>query len=203
MDAQGREVEIKLELLAEDPLAALARRLGDPARTVEQLNRYFIPAAPAGWMVRFREEDGGLVLTVKGPRETPSQTAPGEGSDREAGVFVRTEREVPVAPEALLHLLPGEDQSWLFALAPLAGLTGPLRPAGSCRNTRRFFHHAGFTLELDRTEYPDGSIDWELEVETDRPDEAFPEVSALLSALGIPFRPATKGKFARTLERMK
>ncbi len=195
------ESELKLELLTADPLGELVARLGEPTRRIEQLNRYFLPAGPSGWVVRFREEAGALVLTVKGPS---GSTAPGvmDSGPLGSALFVRAEREMSVPSEVLLHLLPGADQAPLFLLPPLEGMAGPLRPAGSCRNTRWVFTYRGFDLELDCTQYPDGSSGWELEVETDRPSEALPLVSALLSELAISFRPSTKGKFARTRERL-
>jgi uncharacterized protein YjbK len=192
------ESEVKLELLSDDPLAALTEALGKPIQKLEQLNRYFLPASPAGWVVRLREVDGALVLTVKGS-ESPGGLDDGSGV---AGIFVRAEREARVASDFLLALLPDQDQAPLFELPPMHGLTGPLRPAGSCRNTRWMFPHAGLTLELDRTEYADGSTAWELEVESDRPKDALAAAVALLNKLAIPFRPSTRGKFARVREKL-
>ncbi len=54
----------------------------------------------------------------------------------------------------------------------------------------------GDTAELDRTEFPGGGLDYELEVETERPEE----VERHLVSLGVPLEPQSKTKFRRFLE---
>jgi len=219
------ETELKLTLLSDDPLPSLIERLGAPVRVVEQLNRYFEPAAPPKWMVRLREEGGGLLLTVKGPRSerrgegtgestrsASDASGPGDeaagasgrkgvGGGSSAGVFVREERERAIPSEWLTELADTGTCSALWALDEMSGLTPPLRYRGQLHNTRRSYRLAGESslLDIDRTVYPDGSIVWELELESDDAAELAPRVRDLLDSVGLRYRASTVGKFGRLL----
>jgi len=189
-EQMGLETEIKLEISADDPPGELERVLGKAARKVEQLNRYFLPARPPGTMVRLREEDGGLLLTVKG-----------SGTTTDSGIAVRPEWNEPVPPEWLFDLASSDGSSLLFRAEIMERVSPPLRYAGQTHNTRWMFGFNRWTLELDRTTYPDGSVTWETEVETEDTAAALEELKSLLARTGITYRPAREGKFSRLLKR--
>lgn len=72
-----------------------------------------------------------------------------------------------------------------------------LVPLGQVQNLRiRYPLPTGDTAELDRTEFPGGGLDYELEVETERPEE----VERHLHTLGVILAPQSKTKFRRFLE---
>lgn len=184
------ETEIKLTLLDEDPKPLLEAALGPPRRRIEQLNRYYLPASPKGVVVRLREEDGALILTVKGGgRKTPS------------GVFIKPEANEVIAPEWLLDAERTDGIPSLFQAGIMEQVTPPLEYVGQSRNTRWLFDLHGYVLELDHTYYPDGSDSWEIELETDEIDPAMKLLLDLMARASMRCEPSGQGKFARLLQR--
>lgn len=185
------ERELKWTLLSAVPLSALQAVLGRPANEAEQLNRYFLPLSPSGTMVRFREQCGGLLLSVKRG-----------GSRNELGYYVREECNHPVPPEYLFEFQETGGCAELERLECMAGLHGPYEFVGLLLNTRRMWRWEGLEVELDRTEYPDGEMVWEVEVETDSPEAAAPLLARLLERCGVAWCPSDKGKFGRLREKL-
>jgi uncharacterized protein YjbK len=61
-----------------------------------------------------------------------------------------------------------------------------------------------YKFEVDKTEFGDGSVDYELEVEvpeTSRIETVTDGLRKILASLGIPFEPQATSKFARALKR--
>ena len=184
------ETEVKLTLLSSSPLGRFRAALGEPSARKEQLNRYFLPAAPARTVVRVREEGGGLVLTVK------------TGGERTArGIFRRPERNRVIPPEWLFSLLETGVCAELSAAPVMHGVGTPLTYLGQLRNTRHLFPFESWTIELDRTFYPDGEEVWELEIEAPDADEALARVSGWLDAQSLRWTPSIAGKFSLFLEK--
>jgi inorganic triphosphatase YgiF len=182
----AQERELKLDILLDEPAEAMERLFGRPVQVLEQLNRYYVPASPAGVVLRLREEGGGLILTVKGGGQATPE-----------GVFVRQEHE-QVIPSEWLPWIAEDQGRKLIAAAGLGGiLSAPLAYAGQNRNTRRVFRFRQWEVLLDTTDYPDGRRFHEIEVEHDRPEDARADLTAALDGAGIPWRPAHHGKFAR------
>ena len=201
------EVELKLALVDPNRLGALLAALPTPVRVVEQHNHYFVHAGQAGAgvpaMVRvresFEERDGAMVLkaitlTVKRRHQTVD------------GLFVAEEHEQPVAGalweaigrgEAPLEGVAGPALDWLRAQGPL----GPLRRQGAMTNRRHVVPLGGYTLEVDRTAFPDGSVDVEVEVETDDAAGARAVVEAAAAEAGVALVDQTMTKYARFLAR--
>jgi len=179
------EVEVKLTLLSPSPLSRFRAVLGPPREKREQLNRYFVPAAPARTVVRVREEGGGLVLTVKtGGERNPN------------GIFRRPERNLAIPPEWLFSLLETGECDDLFTDSVMQGVQPPLAYLGQLRNTRHLFNFERWTIELDHTFYSDGEEIWEVEIEADDAEEALGRVSQWLDAQGIDWQPSVSGKFS-------
>lgn len=201
------EVELKLALVEPERLDALLAALPAPTSVVEQHNHYFVDdtraagATSLAAMVRVRETwratAGGLVrdeitLTVKRRRQA------------EGGVFVSDEHEQPLdaalwaairVGTAPLDEIAGPAMAWLRAQGP----TGPLRLQGAMKNRRHLIALHDFALEVDRTEYPDGTVDAEVEVETGDPEAARVVVERAAAAAAIRLVPQTLGKYARFL----
>ena len=72
---------------------------------------------------------------------------------------------------------------------------------GATTNLRRRVRAGGFLLEVDETRFPDGSVDAEVEVETDDPEGARAVVEAAAAEAGVALAVQTLGKYARFLER--
>ncbi|MGM0576761.1 MAG: CYTH domain-containing protein [Myxococcota bacterium] len=200
------EQELKLALDPAD-LPRLLEGLPAPERVVEQTNHYFVDpegrAARARVMVRVREErDAGsgelrrVVLTLK--RRTAV----------EGGVFRAEEREAELDPADWLAVREGERDLADAEAPPLrwlrseTGVTALLRQGGFV-NERRLVRHVGFDLEIDRTSFPGGVVEAEVEVETDRPAEARAVVEGVARRQGVRLRDQTRGKYARYLAHLR
>lgn len=88
--------------------------------------------------------------------------------------------------------------TWLGETVPKLG---KLQVLGHTENHRWQIYSDVFKLEIDKTIYPDGAIEGEVECETSLPDLARAHIEKLLSGLNIQFKPATQGKYARFLEK--
>jgi hypothetical protein len=225
------ETELKLLLPGAEAWQTVRSALGGSGVVVQRNHFFDRPDAAlraARIGVRLREEAGRLMLTVKGERARP---APTESAAAVAGaVASRIELECELPPEALERALrEGLDlRPWLArwraerstpTLPPelagfLAGLEATLadgrlvRQAGFVneRETLRLplvDAEGAFEVELalDRTRFPDGRVDHELEVELVGPstfvDRVERAVRAWLAAHGgIEGRPAPS-KLAR------
>jgi uncharacterized protein YjbK len=216
-----RERELKLSLTAEEA-ERLQRHLGGPLRVLLQRNHYLdtpderLRSRRIG--LRLREETlltdppapPRYLLTAKGP------------SRREEAIRDRPEIEVSLTAAAAGDILRAGIDPARSGLAPLRWAAREAAGArvaalGSIENLRRIYRLAPgagqppLELELDRTTYPDGSLEYELEVEYP-PGEAHPPADAdplagairdLLTSLDIPWRPSPAGKFRRFLERRR
>jgi hypothetical protein len=227
-EKEPREVELKLGLASAAEHARLREALdsaGGFVRAVRQENLFLDGEggvlSDGSISVRVRvERDGGLArttLTVKA-----GYVRRGEVTDR-----AEWECALPLGVEAVRadpSRLLGLDLPPVHALARLRpGLTA-LRLLGGFTNERRVYRvplalpdaparavtapgHVETVWELDRAEFPDGSVDHELEVELGglRPavgiEAVIAAIHAELARLGVNTVDQPKTKFARFRER--
>lgn len=83
----------------------------------------------------------------------------------------------------------------------------PLLPVGNIKTLRKTFHlPEGYILEIDKTAFPNGSVDYEIEMEMrsehDTPQRAREILSPLLSRAGIPSLRMAPGKYERFRQRV-
>ena len=181
MGIAGREIELKFALTDAAELEKLSASLGGKAGpTVEQINHFFDTAEldlhRTKHVLRLREEDRSrYLLTAKGP-----------GGSELGALSERTELETNIDPSTARAILEGSSSALsileqaIGAEAPLLrelrtlATRKPLKSVGKFRNTRTPQEvlvelDAGFTqrvvFELDRTAFPDGRVDFEVEVE--------------------------------------
>ncbi len=198
------ENELKLGLARAGDLPRLLSALPRPSAVISQSNHYFVDpegrTARSGVMVRVREERDG-----DGTRRAVRLTLKRRTSIVE-GVFSSQELEAPVDLAVWQGIVAGDQD---LAAAPLdlvrslcaeLGI-GSLVRQGTMANVRHVIAHRGFVLEVDRTTFPDGSVDVEVEVETDDPDGARALVQEVAAKAGIELFVQTKGKYARFCER--
>ncbi len=212
-----QESEFKFLLEGNVDFAHVARSLGcELGPAVRQENRFFdteeSALGRAHLALRLRSEEGGFSLTAKGPR------AGGELPGRGESLSVRPEVEVRLTEAQALAAKNGQIDpvELLRAEVGAHGLLDRLDEArggaawselGSFVNRRwrltleREGPLSGLILELDRTELPGGRIDCEIECEVpaERIAAVRPALEALLSELGLSWRPATS-KLRRFLE---
>lgn len=197
------EVELKLVVSDQAALDRIARAAGGAsARAVVQVNHFFDTEAgaldKAKHIVRLRQENQSFFLTAKGPQRPSAAGAVSE----------KHEVELELPPARALEYLSGlEPVLSGFALDPLTAaeplvatlraLAGdaPLVEVGAFTNhrTRVPLSLAGppplsLVLELDRTEFPGGVVDHELEAELPEgldPVAAERALTAWLGTLGV------------------
>lgn len=201
MSAPGRlERELKYRLRGEEDWRSLQAGLGPPLRAVTQVNHYL--EAPDGRLgrasalLRVRlEGDGDRVLTFK------------KGERVQAGYFEAVEVDAQVSLSEQEALWGGSLEDALWSLSPLRAFEedlgrAPLSLLGTIENLRLSFPlPSGGLLELDRTRFPDGSVDHEVEIETCEPELARGWFEALAGRLGIAAEPQLETKFERFLAR--
>jgi len=198
----GLEREFKLRLPGAAH-AAVARRFADwPAARVRQTNHFFDTAGgalrAARLALRLREEDGRFALALKGP-ELPAAGGLAVRAEVERALGAAEARAVLAGERAALDLL-AEEGGALVAEARARVAGQPLLRIGGFENERLRLGPRPFpagaapvVLELDRTRFPDGTLEHELELEL--PEGADPAaladaLQALCAELGIPFESA-------------
>lgn len=199
------EIEIKLKLENERHYTLLYNRLGPPLRIAEQTNYFFDSTDRAllktGWAFRLRRENASCLMTLKGPRRSENCCP-----------SIRAEYETPIncglLEKALtdgLHLAacPNPVGPQLESL----NINGHLTEVLHFRNKRITLNFGEFgrnrPVELDKTQLPDSSVNFELEMELERPDDypaAFDALKRLFDELEIPVRVMNESKFARALK---
>jgi hypothetical protein len=213
----SNEIELKRRLAGADAADRLLAVLGPVASDVQQVNHVFDTPDRglhrARHTLRLREEAGRFILTAKGPSR-------GVG----VSVSVRSEAESEIEPDVARRLLAGEgdplaelrqrvtdaafDGLWEGIEQARSGQ--PLGELGQFLNRRRTVQVVvspalRLSVEVDRTHFPNGRVDDEVEIELPRPELAA-EVEAWLaeraSAAGIETQPSTAkfGRFYASLE---
>jgi uncharacterized protein YjbK len=209
------EVEIKRLLPDDDAAERFVAALGAPVRAEKrQVNNIFDTddghLARSRYTLRLRTEGANALLTAKGPGRAVSATTAS-----------RTEAEIAVEPDLVDDLLAGvvEPLCLLRGREPdeaYAELWHGLDEARACRvlsavgrfeNLRRVIDVTlasglRLTVELDRTEFPGGRTDNEIEIEVADEtlvDEVEEWLEGLTREAGIETAPSSP-KLARFLE---
>lgn len=207
MDDAAKHVEIEIKLrLAEFPnYLKLVGFLGQIEDEVHQVNGFFDSEdrrlSSGGWAFRIRVENTRGLVTVKSlPTEqgmaVMRQEIEQEISRGDAYDVISLQREVltlPVAPVAFIkEQFPGISLAKLIQFETIRQ-----------RKQHRIGDHY-YTLELDKTEFSDGSCDYELEVEVEEPgliETVESHLGKLFRSLGIPFEREVESKLERALNR--
>jgi uncharacterized protein YjbK len=214
----GREIELKFRLAgaaeAEALLAAIAGRAGAPRR---QVNHFFDTAAGdldrARHTLRLRDQEGGgreRVLTAKGPERKSADGILSEKAEAELEVGrAQADRmlEGALSPLEVLEAALGAEHGLLAEMRRLVAAR-PLVRVGAFENVRTQVaasmdvggRSVPVTFELDRTVFPGGRVDHEVEIELqaelggehgpDRVRAAAEAVRAVLLRAGIEPRSA-------------
>ena len=176
---EGREIEFKLSVRGEDDFDRLAHLLGAESNTDAislQENHFFDTddrsLRASGLALRLRFEENRRILTVKGPVERSLD-----------GLIERAEEEIEIDPVTAERILAGVESPLgvlldgieaqgipIVETARTAVVGQPLECVGSFRNLRRYYGPVDIdgleiTFEMDRTEFPGGQIDHEVEIE--------------------------------------
>jgi len=206
MSQMTTEVELKYRVEGAKHLERLLERLPKPEAAFTQHNHYLDDEAgslrKAEVMLRARSVSfppgasrGGnppVTFTAKTRRSVDN------------GLFISEERAQVITHDDWRDILesgrPFSVQGPLFRW--LRGVTdyGDLQVIGLTVNDRYQIRSDLFLLEIDRTTFPDGSVELEVECETLVPDLARTHIEGLLTEAELPFGPQTEGKYARFLK---
>jgi len=203
----GVEVEIKLGLRSPEELETLLDHLPSPSYVIEQANHYFDTPdgrlSAARIMLRVREErrsDKPGVQAVAAAKRRKSRTAKARHEAEEIE-HVLSPKIWQAVVEGTTNLAALDSPVVDWVRGELGELT-TLAVLGVVENKRHVVHHEGFVLEVDRTGFPDGSVDAEVEVETRDIDGARAVVEAAAAAAGVALFDQNKGKHRRFRERL-
>lgn len=199
----AHEIEIKVNLGSFANYLKLLGHLGETGHEEHQRNSFFDTKNQIlkmqGWALRLRTTDTTSFITLKG---TTSQSGA-------AAVREEIESEIPrvLATEVLT-----EERDIMSVTSPPVDRIrsiindAPLYRFLSFDNFRRTHPYrlqdGEYMFEVDKTEFDDGHVDYELEIELDtklKVDSLIHELGRLFSSLDIPFVPQTESKFARAL----
>lgn len=199
------EIEIKLQLASFPEYLKLIGFLGNLDREQHQTNCFFDTEdhklQDAGWAFRVRVfEDAGLI-TVKG---LPSE--------EKGSAVVREEIEAEVPRGTALNVVNLELDVLDLDIKPVSFIRkkfpgirlAKLLKFTTIRQEKKYkIGDYWYPLVVDKTEFPDGSVDYELEVEL--PDTSHvvrveDNLKKLFDSLDIPFEKAEESKFARALK---
>ena len=168
------EKELKIAITDESIWFNLREVLGGESSAVrEQINTYFDTSDRAllgtgGMMIRVRQENEAIEVTAKDRIAI----------DAKAASLQTRERTAPLSALQWQRVHRGEcdltalDVDLCRTLRDEVG--GLLFPIGSIVNTRHVYElEHGYIAELDRTEFPGGRVDFEVEVELRLPHHSF------------------------------
>ena len=202
MSDPGSEEELKYSLAgAEDHQKLVGPGgLAGPATRHSQVNLHLDAPdhrlARAMTMLRIRSVAGrGPLVTLK------------SGTEVEAGYFRSQEIEEEIPADLLPEIRRRPGRILGLDLAPVRELRErfgepPLAVIGVLINERSTFRAGGFVLEVDRMTFPDGSEEFEVEVETVNPGQARSWVEGEFRRLGVNAAPSRRTKFERLLAKL-
>ncbi len=201
-----KEIEIKLDLSSFTGYLKLLGYIGETAGEIRQQNAFFDTEdgrlEAGGWALRVRAETSRGLVTIKS-RATQNGAA-----------HVRDEIEDEISRGQALECLALRLDVMSLDVAPILFLKdkfgAELQVAGlvkfdnyrQCKSMR--VGDMTLALEIDRTEFTDGSVDYELEVElseTSQVEAVTDSLAKLFDSLDIPFVRQPLSKFARALRR--
>lgn len=202
-----REIEIKLDLSSFTNYLKLLGFLGQIEHEELQQNGFFDSEdrklAKAGWALRVRVEKKRGLVTIKSIPVKPGLAV------------IRQEIEAEIPRRDAIDILNGDMDVMILEVMPVQYIKDkiakvsvePLVKFDNLRQKKLFkIDDSSYMLEIDKTEFSDGSNDYELELEmsdTSRMDTIEAALRRLFSQLGIPFVRQKESKFARALKRAK
>ncbi len=201
------EIEIKLKLESFTDYLKLVGYLGQIESEEQQINGFFDTEdrrlAKGGWALRVRAENKRGLVTLK---SIPTQAG---------AAVIRQEIEADISRGTAIEALELRTDVLSIPVMPIAFVKKEFPDLAVARliqfqNTRqkklfRIGDH-NYLLEIDKTEYNDGSVDYELEVELTDPahiETVDGHLRKLFESLGIVYERQDESKFARALKKAR
>lgn len=201
------EIEFKIDLQNEENYRRLIEFLNPGNESVVQSNFFFDTEegdlAGNRWALRLRFENDRAVMTLKGDRRDA-----GEGlsvrTEVESGIDIETGRNFREKGTLVVKQLPEPIRGRLEGLADDQILRIKLGFSNRRIRVPWIKNNRNYLLEIDRTSFPDDSVDYELELEIDEEesyDDALRIITELLGSADIPLKFQTQSKMKRALAR--
>ncbi len=198
------EIEIKVDLGSFSNYLKLLGHLGSTGQEEHQQNFFFDTTdhllKNRGWALRLRTTDSQAFVTLKGTTSQAGAAAVREEIESEiplalGGQVARSEKSIlMVIAEPIERIRPLVQERELI----------PLISFDNFRKTHPYRLNDGeYQFEVDRTEFADGHVDYELEIEVEAHTKVYGlvhELSRLFASLEIPFVLQTESKLARALD---
>ena len=196
LNIKNEEVEVKLRIPDSASFAAVKTLLLPSFKAVHDQENHFFDGAQKELSsqkvvlrVRFYGGDQKAVITVKGKQVLKDGI--GRAPEEEEEVDPAVAREFIRDSSALLTY----DKSPLMQkLKDEFKFAKGLSYLGGFSNKRLVYDWREYTLEVDQTSYPWGSM-FEIECETDKPEALKESLEALLAEHNIPFADSKRSKF--------
>eukprot|EP00884_Botryococcus_braunii_P016348 jgi/Botrbrau1/3397/Bobra.0337s0036.3 len=194
------EVEIKLRLPDRASYEKVADLLKGTLKAVHDQENYFfdgpnkeLSSQRVVLRCRFYNKDAKAEIACKGKLVIKD------------GISRGLEEQFPTDPKAAREFLTSPGKILALENPLIARLTEEygvkdLVSLGGFENLRREFDFQGFKLELDETKYEWGTV-YEIEIETEEPEELKPKLEAWLQENGVPYTYTTNTKFANFINR--
>jgi uncharacterized protein YjbK len=198
-----REIEIKLNLESFTNYLKLMGFLGRIEHEEHQLNAFFDTEdrrlAKLGWALRVRVESTIGLVTIKSI------------SSEHGAAVIRQEVEAQIPRSDAMEILGLRRDLMSLDILPIehirskAGKISVARLAQFENVRQKKIIKIGddtYILEIDKTEFNDGSVDYELELELSDPSRievVEDHLRKLFASLDIPYQPQPQSKFARAL----
>ena len=207
IDTVRREIEIKLHLGSFADYLKLLGFLGQVEREEHHINGFFDTEdrklSSDGWALRIRAESDRGLVTLKSESIKPGVAV------------IRDEIEAEITRGEALDILNLRRDVMALTNDPIDFARRTWGKISVTKlvhfeNTRRKkpfkIGDYSYMMELDKTEFADGSVDYELELEL--PDENRIEIvedklRKLFASLNIPFTLQSESKFARALKKAR
>lgn len=207
-NAPNTEVEVKMAIKDWRKIEALLKVLQEPEASFTQHNFYLDDTArslrEAKIMLRAREIQFP-VGHAKGLGKPPVTITAKRHKSNVNGIFISEEREQVMAYDDWREFEWGRTQldtsGFVFRWVEDQTRFGRLKIIGKIKNDRWKVRSDAFMLEIDKTVFPDDSIEAEIECETLWPDMAKKHIEELCAGLQIEVGPQRKGKYSRFLEK--
>eukprot|EP00878_Enallax_costatus_P005718 GHUV01005996.1.p1 GENE.GHUV01005996.1~~GHUV01005996.1.p1 ORF type:complete len:199 (+),score=59.12 GHUV01005996.1:362-958(+) len=194
------EVEVKLRLASADAHKKLQDLLASGRVATHQQENFFfdgpnreLNSKRVVLRLRFYDTDKKAEITLKGKQILVDGI--GRASEVNEVVDAVTARKYLAQPSDMLQL-PSEllqNMAKQFEVSSLICL-------GGFNNSRQEIQWHGFTLELDETTYPWGTL-YELEAETDKPEDLRHQLEEFLKTHEVQYSYSTTSKFANFINK--
>ena len=190
------EREIKIRILTKEGFDKMVSLLPQPYETAELVNYYFdtpgVDYGKAHCLLRLRHAKGKYIVTFK------------RGHSLEEGYFQAFEEEKELSAAEAHDILTNPQKILTISqsIIPVMATEDPVALLGSAKTKRSKIKFSGYVIKMDEVLSPNGCEDYEIEVETEHPEEIKSHLLNLMNEHLIEYSMQIQTKYQRFLENM-